>query len=499
MLQRLQKIIARAGIASRRHAEQLILSGQVRVNGAVVTELGSKADPDQDRIEAAGKIVEANERRVYIALNKPPEVVSTLADPEGRKTLRNCLKGLPERVYPVGRLDYNASGLVFLTNDGDLAAEMLKDWPNLQQIYHVKIKGRLMMEELERLGRNAAATIRTVRQPDATRGHATNFWYEVTLEDSTKDILRRVLFAENHPVEKLKRIGLGPLNLEGLPQGRYRLLVEKEVADLRRALKIKPKPRFYPPAKKESEEQAAVPAIAPRPFTPRPGPGNFRKANYFREPGKVRNFNNRPSSNNVRSANKTRVLEDDGAAAPARPQKFANNRGKFNRPDKFNNSSQPSGAPTFKGPNKFRTSDQTARPNKFGRPTKFSGPNRFSGPNKFSRTDDRAGSNDFRSPRPPASQDRPGSANKFGRPTKFSGPNKFTGPNKFSRTDDRAGSSDFRAPRPPVGQDRLGSDNKSGRPNKFNRPNRPNSNRPGSPNPSGAPRKPFRPHRDNRS
>ncbi len=101
------------------------------------------------------KLVEANQRRVYIVLNKPPEVVSTMADPEGRKTLRNCLKGLPERVYPVGRLDYDASGLVFLTNDGDLAAEMLKDWPNLQQHYHVKIKGRLMMDDLERLGRNA--------------------------------------------------------------------------------------------------------------------------------------------------------------------------------------------------------------------------------------------------------------------------------------------------------------------------------------------------------
>ena len=211
MLERLQKIIARAGIASRRHAEQLILSGQVRVNGQVITELGSKADAQQDRIEAAGRLVEPNnERRVYIALNKPPEVVSTLADPEGRKTLKNCLRGLPERVYPVGRLDYNASGLVFLTNDGDLAAEMLKDWPNLQQVYHVKIKGRLLMADLERLGRNSASTIRTVRQPDASRGHAENFWYEVTLQDSRKDILRRVLFAEKHPVEKLKRIGSRP-------------------------------------------------------------------------------------------------------------------------------------------------------------------------------------------------------------------------------------------------------------------------------------------------
>ncbi|HXM96589.1 MAG TPA: S4 domain-containing protein [Candidatus Dormibacteraeota bacterium] len=267
----MQKIIARAGIASRRHAEQLILSGQVRVNGQVVTELGTKANAAADRIEAAGKLVEANERRVYIVLNKPPEVVSTLADPEGRKTLRNCLRGLPERVYPVGRVDYAASGLVFLTNDGDLAAEMLKDWANLQQVYHLKIKGRLTLEDLERLGRSAGAILRTVRQPDATRGHAANFWYEATIlgatakrptlsgaakwgtRDSKKDVLRRVMFAQNHPVEKLKRIGLGPLTLEGLPQGRYRLLDEKEVNELRRALKIKPKQRLPFPAKKESE------------------------------------------------------------------------------------------------------------------------------------------------------------------------------------------------------------------------------------------------------
>src|SRR6266704_3104502 len=213
MQERLQKIIARAGIASRRHAEHLILSGQVRVNGRVVTELGA-----------------------------------TMADPEGRKTLRNCLRGLAERVYPVGRLDYAASGLVFLTNDGDLAAEMLKNWAHLPQVYHVKIKGMLALADLERLGKEIGARMRTVRQPDATRrlrsdrsGRAANYWYEATLKDSKRDALRRVLFAEKHPGEKLKRIGLGPLTLEGLPAGRYRRLEEKEVVELRRTMKDKPK------------------------------------------------------------------------------------------------------------------------------------------------------------------------------------------------------------------------------------------------------------------
>jgi 23S rRNA pseudouridine2605 synthase len=237
MEERLQKIIARAGIASRRHAEQLILSGQVRVNGRMVRELGTKADAGKDRIEAAGKVVGAEERRVYIVLNKPPEVVATMADPEGRKTLRNCLRGLPERVYPVGNLEYAASGLVFLTNDGDLAAEMLKNWAHLEQVYHAKVKGMLTLPDLERLGKEIGARMQTVRQPDATRGRAANFWYEIRMRDFKNETLRRLMFKEKHPLEKLKRIGLGPLSVEGIPRGRYRLI---EKRDAERLLKAEP-------------------------------------------------------------------------------------------------------------------------------------------------------------------------------------------------------------------------------------------------------------------
>jgi 23S rRNA pseudouridine2605 synthase len=236
MQERLQKIIGRAGIASRRHAEQLILSGQVRVNGVVVRELGTKADPATDKIEAAGRTVGAvAQRNIYLALHKPPEVVSTMADPEGRKTLRNCLRGLPERVFPVGNLEYAASGLVFLTNDGDLAAEMLKNWAHIEQGYHVKVKGMLTLADLDRLGKEIGLKMKTVRQPDATRGRAANFWYEVRMRDSKKDELRRLLMKEMHPVEKMMRIGLGSLTVEGLPRGRYRLLKPKEVEELRKS------------------------------------------------------------------------------------------------------------------------------------------------------------------------------------------------------------------------------------------------------------------------
>jgi len=237
MQERLQKIIARAGIASRRHAEQLILSGQVRVNGQVVRELGTKADAAQDRIEAAGRVVKEAERRVYMVLHKPPEVVSAMADPEGRKTLKNCLRGLPARVYPVGNLEYSASGLVFLTNDGDLAAEMLKYWGELEQVYFVKVKGMLTLEELERLGKEIGVRMKTVRQPDATRRRAANYWYEVRMRDTKKEEMRNVLFREGHPIEKLQRIGLGSLTVEGVPPGRYQMLRENDVETLRRALR----------------------------------------------------------------------------------------------------------------------------------------------------------------------------------------------------------------------------------------------------------------------
>src|SRR5437660_6945399 len=237
MQERLQKIIARAGIASRRHAEQLILSGQVRVNGHVVTELGTKADAATDRIEAAGRVVKGEERHVYLVLNKPPEVVSAMADPEGRKTLKNCLRGFPARVYPVGNLEYTASGLVFLTNDGDLAAKMLKHWGELEQVYFVKVKGMLTLEELERLGKEIGVRMKTVRQPDAARRRAANYWYEVRMRDTKKDEMRNAVFREQHPVEKMKRVGLGPLTVDGVQEGRYAMVQESEVEKLQKALR----------------------------------------------------------------------------------------------------------------------------------------------------------------------------------------------------------------------------------------------------------------------
>src|SRR5579862_9887035 len=155
MLERLQKIIARAGIASRRHAEELIRSGQVRVNGEVITELGAKADPERDRVEAAGRIAERPAEPSYFVLNKPIHVVSTMSDPEGRATLRHVLRGLAGGVFPVGRLDYAASGLMLLTSDGELADSIFKVSSSLLQVYWMKLSGRPTAETLSAVSHKA--------------------------------------------------------------------------------------------------------------------------------------------------------------------------------------------------------------------------------------------------------------------------------------------------------------------------------------------------------
>ena len=238
MEERLQKIIARAGLASRRHAEEMITSGLVTVNGHTVTELGTKADPSRDHIKVAGRLLRPEAKLVYLALHKPPEVVSTMSDPEGRASLRDLLHGIPERVFPIGRLEYHSSGLVLLTNDGDLANRILQAH-RLPQTYHLKLKTLLTFEEIEKLGRATGARISRLRGKDAP-------WYEVTLAEARRDALRNRLFQTGHPVEKLKRVGVGTIELGSLAPGRHRELSPAEVKALGRAVEgpvAAPKPR----------------------------------------------------------------------------------------------------------------------------------------------------------------------------------------------------------------------------------------------------------------
>jgi pseudouridine synthase len=224
MPERLQKLIARAGIASRRQAELLIQAGEVRVNGEVVKTLGTKADPNRDRIQVGGRLLRFPERPVYLLLNKPRGVVTTASDPEGRRTVFHLLKEVRQRVFSVGRLPYEVEGLLVLTSDGEFADALLRG--RLPQTYWFKVKGALEPPALARFQRQAGKAKPVKAGP--------NPWYEVTLTEPRGDRLRTALFRLGHPVEKLRRVALGSLRDPGLQTGEFRELTEKEVQRLRR-------------------------------------------------------------------------------------------------------------------------------------------------------------------------------------------------------------------------------------------------------------------------
>ncbi len=231
MEERLQKIIARAGVASRRRAEQLITSGMVTVNGRTVTELGSKADATRDHIKVSGKLLRFPEEKLYLALNKPDGVVSTMSDPQGRPALGSCLRGVPGRVFPVGRLDYHAQGLLLLTNDGEWANALLRAAHALEQVYWFKLKGRLDGAALRDLQARSRTRLRLARDGE-------NAWYEVRFRrgrEAAYQALATALRASGHPIEKERRVRLGGVDLGNLGAGQCRLLLPGEVAVLRRA------------------------------------------------------------------------------------------------------------------------------------------------------------------------------------------------------------------------------------------------------------------------
>jgi len=240
--ERLQKIIAAAGIASRRRAEQLITGGVVSVNGQVVTELGTKADPERDHIRVNGKLLRGAQRHVYLLLNKPKAYVTTASDPEGRPTVMNLLRGVRERVYPVGRLDYASEGLLLLTNDGDLAAKLMKAASHVPKTYMVKVAGVPSAEALAKLRTGVFIPTERGRRvktsPAKIRGlrEAENPWYEVTLFEGRNRQLRLMFEEVGHHVEKIKRVRYGPLELD-VPPGEFRRLTPREIARLKSATK----------------------------------------------------------------------------------------------------------------------------------------------------------------------------------------------------------------------------------------------------------------------
>ena len=286
-LDRLQKILSQAGVASRRHAEEMIVAGRVIVNGQVITQLGAKADPARDHIRVDGKLIHGVERHRTFLLNKPKGYVTTVSDPQGRPTVVQFFEKMSERLYPVGRLDYQSEGLLLMTNDGELANGLTRAAAGVEKVYVVKVAGTPTEEELDRLRsgvsiarepegsypgaqnarspggrvRTAPASIRQIRPGE-------NPWYEVVLTEGRNRELRKMFQAVGHFVEKIRRVGYGPLSLDVEP-GKFRELTAEEVNALRLTAegKLKPKrPRSSAMLPKEAGRAGGEARPAQRPF-----------------------------------------------------------------------------------------------------------------------------------------------------------------------------------------------------------------------------------------
>jgi len=238
--ERLQKIIAAAGVASRRKAEELITAGRVAVNGQRMTELGAKADPERDHIRVDGKLLGAPERFSYYILNKPKGYVTTVSDPENRPTVMDLVHGIKGRVYPVGRLDWASEGLLLLTNDGGLANSLMKAASHVAKTYLVKVAGRPEEGKVDKLRhgvsiaekggrrvRTAPAEIKLIREGE-------NPWFEVTVIEGRNRQVRKMFEEVGHHVEKIRRVRYGPLSLD-VPPGEFRSLTPEEVSKLKAA------------------------------------------------------------------------------------------------------------------------------------------------------------------------------------------------------------------------------------------------------------------------
>jgi 23S rRNA pseudouridine2605 synthase len=236
--ERLQKILSAAGVASRRKAEVLITEGRVSVNGEIVTELGSKADIESDHIKVDGRLLRKPTRLIYIAMNKPKNCVTTVSDPEGRETVMHLLRGVKDRVFPVGRLDYHSEGLLLLTNDGEFAHRITAPASHVVKTYVVKVTGALTDEQEKAFragislnGRRTAPAELKLIKPGA------NPWYEVKIAEGRQNQIRTMFKHFGRLVEKLRRVKIGFLELD-VPPGKHRSLTLQEIERFRKTLKL---------------------------------------------------------------------------------------------------------------------------------------------------------------------------------------------------------------------------------------------------------------------
>lgn len=271
--ERLQKIIAHAGVSSRREAEAMIREGRVTLNGRVVTELGTRADPDRDHIKVDGKLITKAEPHRYILLYKPKEVMTTVEDPQGRRTVIELVRGIRERIYPVGRLDFHSEGLVLLTNDGELAFKVSHPTHGSVKTYNVKVRGVPEERLVDKLRRGITIDGKRTLPCDIERMRTTgkrddegNSWFEVKLREGRTQQIRKMFKAIGHPVSKLRRVAIGPISDPKLTPGVWRELTKQEVKMLETMQDAKPAKTRRTAARPVSRKK---PAAAKRPAAAR--------------------------------------------------------------------------------------------------------------------------------------------------------------------------------------------------------------------------------------
>ena len=274
MLERLQKIISAAGITSRRASEELILAGRVTVNGTVVTELGSKADPSSDTVAVDGKPLTIASKKLYILLYKPVGYLTTLDDPEGRPLVIDLLKEVGERVYPVGRLDYNTEGLLLLTSDGEWANQLMHPRNEVEKEYHVRVRGKVHKSQLDQLAggvdiegrKTAPARVCLIKEGEQ------NDWFSITIHEGRNRQVRRMCEAVSLSVVRLRRVRYGMLSMGALKPGEFRFLTEAEVDGLRNPHQKQPATASKAPAATRSAASPRTPqrpVVATKPSPPK--------------------------------------------------------------------------------------------------------------------------------------------------------------------------------------------------------------------------------------
>lgn len=228
---RLQKFMANAGVCSRRHAEEMIAAGKVKVNSKTVTELGTKIDPDFDKVEVGGELIRLNEKKYYIMLNKPSGYITTAQDTHGRNTVMDLVTELSARIYPVGRLDADTEGLLLLTNDGEFANRVMHPSKNMTKVYIAQVKGMPSLNTLKTLatGVDIGDYVTSPGKAELVKGNQNVSTVKIEIGEGKKRQVRRMLDAVGHPVISLKRVQIGPIMLGNLPLGRWRHLREEEI------------------------------------------------------------------------------------------------------------------------------------------------------------------------------------------------------------------------------------------------------------------------------